>query len=282
MIGPDGWPINSEEFEVEQPSPIPSISQPGGSNESTQTEEFELPSNALTKPVSPETLHLAPPPITQGYVYQQYRPARLQPPWRDPNILDVVNPRQWGTGQPTQVDLVQAAAAQDQHQGWAADEALAEWRVQVSQEASSDQSLDESSGPVADAQDDVPDRPDSVPPIPPPVTAYVSSEEESTTSTPRQPPAEVADATPLPSLVKDESPSSSNKEPIATPTGPFGNKVKRPTIAHVEVDGQVVQSPPRTPKPRRMFGPGAGGAWWKRDPHPVYSAEFASRRLLVS
>ena len=278
MIGPDGWPINSEDPEIEQPSPITSTSQPDGSNGSTQTEEIELPSNALSKPVSAETLHLAPPSVTQGYVYQQYRPAHLQPPWRDPNVLDVVNPRQWGTGQSTQVDLVQAAAAQDQHQGWAADETLAEWRVQVCQEASPDQSLDESSGPVADAQDDVPDRPDSVPPIPPPVTAYVSSEEESTTSTPRQVPTEVGDITPPP-LVKDMSPSS--EEPLPTPTGPSGNNT-RPTIADVEVDGQVVASPPRTLKPRRMFGPGAGGAWWKRDPHPAHSAEFASRRLLVS
>lgn len=27
--------------------------------------------------------------------------------------------------------------------------------------------------------------------------------------------------------------------------------------------------------------PGGEGKWWKRDPHPVYSARFASRRLLI-
>lgn len=31
----------------------------------------------------------------------------------------------------------------------------------------------------------------------------------------------------------------------------------------------------------RRYGPGSNEKWWKREPHPVYSARFASQRLLV-
>jgi hypothetical protein len=280
VIGPDGWPISNDEPEVEQP--LSAASQTEKSVESTQPEEESLPSEDPIKPVSPPVPpNSALPSVSQGYVYQQYLPARLQPSWRDPNVLDVVNPRQWGAGQPTHTDLTQGTSQGD-HQVWAADETSAEWRQEVSEQSDPNSNLDlETPASMVDAEvDDAPDRPNSVPPIPPPVTAYISSDEGSSTSTPRQAPAEITDTTPLPPLVTDRSPASEG--PLSPPTGPSGNKTKRPTIAHVEVDGQRVQSPPRTPKPRRMYGPAAGGAWWKRDPHPAYSAQFAARRLIVS
>jgi hypothetical protein len=223
-----------------------------------------------------------PPPVSQGYVYLQQPPPRLQPPWHDPNVLDVVNPRRWGAGQ---VAVSEAALVNNRQvggenveQAWAADYNLAEWRQQVSRQShSQSEGPVESSGSTSEG-DEAPDRPDSVPPIPPPVTAYISSESSATSraSTPKNPPPE-DDGNTTPPLVRD-SPSPTLEDTLPTPTGPSG---RRPSISHVEVDGQVIRSPPRTPRPPRRQGPGSGGSWWKREPHPAYSAEFEARRLLV-
>jgi hypothetical protein len=219
-------------------------------------------------------------PVSQGYVYLQPPPRGLQPPWHDPNVLDVVNPRRWGAGQ---VAVSEAALVNNRQvggdnteQAWGTDDGLAEWAQQVSRQAHS-----QSEGPPESSTsevDDIPDRPDSVPPVPPPVTAYISSESSATSraSTPKAPPVE-DDGTTTPPLVRD-SPSPTLEDTLPTPTAPSG---RRPSISHVEVDGQVIRSPPRTPRPPRRTGPGSGGSWWKREPHPAYSAEYEARRLLV-
>jgi hypothetical protein len=114
----------------------------------------------------------------------------------------------------------------------------------------------------AETEVDGPDRPDSAPPVLPPVIAYISSEDGSEVSTPRQPEPE------LPPAPIDEADQST--------------ETAKPSISHVIVNGQVIKSPPRTPRPKRARGPGTSGAWWKREPHPISSAEFAARRLLVT
>lgn len=261
---------SSESDTAEPPSETaPSESQPSASEVET----------APTLPARP-TQPTLPPPVSQGFVYQHRAPNRLQQPWHDPNVLDVVNPRRWGPGQ---VAVSEAALISNRQvggenidQAWAADDDLAEWRQSVSQQSHSQQLEDQP--PAEDAGvEDIPDRPNSVPPIPPPVTAYISSESSATSraSTPK-PPAE-EDGTTTPPLTRD-SPSPTLEDTLPTPTGPSG---RRPTISAVEVDGQVIRSPPRTPRPPRRNGPGSNGTWWKREPHPAYSPEFEARRLLV-
>jgi hypothetical protein len=233
-------------------------------------------------PPSSQISTTLPPPVSQGYVYLHPPPPRLQPPWHDPNVLDVVNPRRWGAGQ---VAVSEAALVNNRQvggdnteQAWAADDNLAEWRQQVSQQSHSQSEGPPQSSASTSEVDEIPDRPDSVPPVPPPVTAYISSESSATSraSTPKAPPLE-DDGNTTPPLVRD-SPSPTPEDILPTPTGPSG---RRPSISHVEVDGQVIRSPPRTPRPPRRQGPGSGGSWWKREPHPAYSAEFEARRLLV-
>jgi hypothetical protein len=226
-----------------------------------------------------------PPPVSQGYVYLQPPPRGLQPPWHDPNVLDVVNPRRGGAGQAavSEAALVnnRQVGGDNTEQAWAADDNLAEWRQQVSRQSSAQsEGPPESSTSASEVEvevEEAPDRPNSVPPIPPPVTAYISSESSATSraSTPKPQPEDDGNTTPP--LVRD-SPSPTLEDTLPTPTGPSG---RRPSINHVEVDGQVIRSPPRTPRPPRRHGPGSGGSWWKREPHPAYSAEFEARRLLV-
>jgi len=223
-----------------------------------------------------------PPPVSQGYVYLHPPPPRLQAPWHDPNVLDVVNPRRWGAGQ---VAVSEAAlvnngqvGGENAEQAWGADDGLTEWRHQVSRQSHSQSEGPPESSASASDTEEVPDRPDSVPPIPPPVTAYISSESSATSraSTPKPPPLEDEGNT-TPPLVRDSA-SPTPEDTLPTPTGPSG---RRPSINHVEMDGQVVRSPPRTPRLPRRHGPGSGGSWWKREPHPAYSAEYEARRLLV-
>ena len=224
---------------------------------------------------NPITVH---PPVSQGYVYLQPPPRHTQAPWHDPNVLNVVNPRRWGAGQ---VAVSEAALVDNSQlggnteQAWAAEDDLAEWRQQVSR-----QSTSKSEGPPESSTsevDDIPDRPDSVPPIPPPITAYISSESSPTSEVSTTKASHEDDGTTTPPLVRDSS-SPILEDTLPTPTGPSG---RRPSNNHVEMDGQVVRSPPRTPRPPRRHGPGSGGSWWKREPHPAYSAEFEARRLLV-
>jgi len=231
-----------------------------------------------------------PPSVSQGYVYLHQPPRGLQPSWHDPNVLDVVNPRRWGQGQVAPVSeealVSRQVGGENTEQAWAAEETLAEWRQQVSQAQPSSQSDDVSesdSNIIPNESEEGPDRPNSIPPPQPAVTAYISSE-SSAASTPR--PSEVElDREATPPLVRD-TPSPTEVEenlptPRPTPTGPTG---RRPSISRVEANGQVLTSPPRSPRhprPTRRSGPGSGASWWKREAHPAYSAEYEARRILV-
>jgi len=259
----------SEEDDALEPASDPAPVEP--TSPAPEDDEPTPPSSQ-----NPSTVH---PPVSQGYVYLQPPPRHTQPPWHDPNILNVVNPRRWGAGQVavSEAALVNESQAggDKSEQAWAAEDDLAEWRQQVSR-----QSTSQSEGPPESSTsevDDVPDRPDSVPPILPPVTAYISSESSATSEVSTTKASHEDDGTTTPPLVRDSS-SPTIEDTLPTPTGPSG---RRPSINHVEMDGQVVRSPPRTPRPPRRHGPGSGGSWWKREPHPAYSAEFEARRLLV-
>jgi hypothetical protein len=103
--------------------------------------------------------------------------------------------------------------------------------------------------------DKVPDQPDSVPPIPPPVTAYISSKSSATSpASTQKAPALEDDGNTYPPLVRDSS-SQTLEDTLPTPTGPSG---RRPSISHVKLDNQVRRSPSQTPCPPRQNGPGSG------------------------
>lgn len=271
----EGATTEASDFEkdtAEAPSELTSMEQP-------------IPTPQLDEtPATPPAQILqstVPPPAHQGYVYQRNL-SHLQPPWRDPNVLDVVNPRRWGAGQAavSQAALIsnRQVGGENVDQVWGADDTLADWRQQVSQQSHPDSSTSEEPTAVSEEVDDVPDRPNSVPPILPAVTAYISSESSATSKASTPKPSGDIDGLATPPLVPD-TPSPQVDDELPTPTGPSR---RRPSISHVELDGQVVASPPRTPRPPRRFGPGSSGTWWKREPHPAYSAEYSARRLLAT
>jgi hypothetical protein len=127
--------------------------------------------------------------------------------------------------------------------------------------------------------DDGPDRRDSAPPVTPPVVVLVSPEQSETSSSMNTPRQQAEDLAPA----RLDSPSTIQGTITEDAPAPVAATVK-PEITQVEVDGQVVRSPPRTPRHRYRAprGPGSGGKWWIPDPHPAFGAEFGDRRLLVT
>lgn len=108
-------------------------------------------------------------------------------------------------------------------------------------------------------------RPDSTPPVPPAITVYLTDDEP---SSPQPSPSPPAVDQPLPS------------PPIETVTA----RRRRPSIETVELAGVplVEDGHPRSGRHKRYRGPGAQGAWWKKEAHPAYSHEFADRRVIVT
>jgi hypothetical protein len=264
----------SEDNTAQPASESPSIEAPPPSVDGTPPAQVRLPVPSHAT-------------VSQGYVYLQH-PRGLQPSWHDPNVLNVVNPRHWGPQAPVPVSEAAITSnfqtgGENSDQAWGADDTLAEWRKNVSEESTTEDAeeatRDEAPPLDPTAVEEAPDRPNSVPPVLPPVTAYISSESSVTskTSSPKPPPVQ-DDGTTTPPLVHD-TPSPPPEDPLPTPPGPSG---RRPIIAHVEVDGQVQRSPPRAPRPLRRFGPGSSVPWWKKEPHPAYSAEFSARRVLAT
>jgi hypothetical protein len=261
------------------------------------------PERAVSVPIEPPTFN----PYLPDHQYVTHRPLRIQPPHRDPNVLHVVNPRRWGS-QPQhprprqdQVSPAEAAPAispamEGSYDSSSWDDSLSNWREGVSQSAGPEQfhdaiqdlslsvsaSLPELETTPEAEIDEGPDRPDSAPPVTPPVIVHVSPEpsesESSSASTPRQQSEELLEPN------RTDSPSTVQGAPNESETGNMTRtpRAGRPEITQVEVDGQIVRSPPRTPRHRRSRGPGCHGKWWIPDPHPAYGAEFGDRRLLVS
>lgn len=110
-------------------------------------------------------------------------------------------------------------------------------------------------------------RPDSTPPIAPAVTAYVSDDEEA---------------------LPQQRASSPTQPQLQSKPESTSNTVHRyrPSIHAVEVAGIPLDDTSDTnTRPRRhdrYRGPGAAGAWWKKDPHPAFSHQSANRRVLVT
>lgn len=115
-------------------------------------------------------------------------------------------------------------------------------------------------------------RPGSIPPTPPAITAYVSSDEDTGAITPVDPSLKEPDVVRQPQITE--------QTPCAEAAPP-----QKPTINDVEADGVSIAQGSESARPRRhnrYRGPGAAGAWWKKDPHPAYRYEFADRRLRVT